>query len=387
MHGSVTSPGGTVEFVAEQEAGGWRSLLWRRRYLFMLVLLPTLVTALYYTVFAADQYESEAHLLVRSASDSGSGSSSGGLAQLLGGSAKGGDGSVAELADFLASHDAVVMLQKQVDLTTRFQRPEADALSRLRAKPTLEDLIRYFQRQVSVTIDAESGVATVRARSFRPRDSYIILNSLLALGEQRVNAMNRRMYGSILGSAQRQVAEAELNARNVERELAQFRTARGDIDPQGSGEAQTKMVTDLSQQLALARAQLGAVRTTIGTDNPQYQALSIRVASLRQQTGMEKSMLVGGDKSIASGLADYAELKLRQDFAAKRYAAAAGSLEKARDEALRQQLFVTRLVEPNMPEKALYPKKLKNVATVFALLMIFYGIGWLLLAGVREHAA
>jgi capsular polysaccharide transport system permease protein len=386
MHGSVTSPSET-EVVAQKRFDGWRGMLWRRRYLFMLVLLPTLVTALYYTVFAADQYEAEAHLLVRSASSSGPSSGGSGLAQLLGGSMKSGGGSVAELADFLESHDAVVMLQKQLDLTDRFQRPEADALSRLRANPTLEDLIRYFRRQATVTIDPESGVAKVRVRSFRPQDSYRILNSLLALGEQRVNAMNRRMYGSILDSAQRQVTAAELNGRDVERELAQFRTVRGDIDPQGTGEAQTKMVTDLSQQLALARAQLGAVRATIGTDNPQYQALRIRVASLEQQTGTEKSMLIGGEKSIAAGLADYSELKLKQDFAGKRYAAAAGALEKAREEALRQQLFVTRLVEPNMPEKALYPEKLKNIATVFALLMIIYGIGWLLLAGVREHAA
>ena len=374
-----------MDFAADQESGGWRGMLWRRRYLVMLVLLPTLITALYYTLFAADQYESEAHLLVRSASSSGS--SSGGLAQLLSGSAGKGGGSVAELADFLESHDAVVMLQKQVNLTDRFQRPEADALSRLRSNPTLEDLIRYFRRQVSVTIDVESGVATVRARSFQPQDSYVIINSLLALGEQRVNAMNRRMYASILGSAQRQVTDAETNGRDVERELARFRTVRGDIDPEGSGEAQNKMVIDLNQQLALARAQLGAVRATLGTDNPQYQALSTRVASLSQQTGVQQGRLIGGKGAIATGLADYSELKVRQDFAGKRYEAAAGSLEKARDEAMRQQLFVTRLVEPNMPEKALYPKKLKNIATVFALLMIIYGIGWLLLAGVREHAA
>lgn len=384
MHGSVTSPGDTVDFVAEREGGGWRSMLWKRRHLIMLVFLPTLVTALYYTIFAADQFESQAHLLVRSAGSSGS--SAGGLAQLLGGAGKSG-GNVAELADFLESHDAVVMLQQQVNLTQRYRRPEADVLSRLRANPTLEDLIRYFQRQVSVTIDVESGVATVRSRGFRPQDAYVIINSLLAIGERRVNTMNRRMYDSVVGSARRQLVDAETNGREVERELARFRDVRGDIDPQGSGEAQTKLVTELDQQLALARAQLGAVQSSIGTNNPQYRSLSSRVASLSGQVTAQKGRLIGGKGSIATGLADYAELKVRQDFAAKRYEAAAAGLEKARDEAMRQQLFVTRLVEPNMPEKALYPKKLKNIATVFAMLMIIYGIGWLLLAGVREHAA
>lgn len=364
----------------------WLSAIWARRYFVLLVVLPTLITGIYYAAFAADQYASEAHLLVRSSSSNGP--SSGGLAQLLGGAGgRSGGGSIAELADFLESHDAVAMLQHRIGLVDRFRRPEADVLSRLfYAQPTLEELTKYFRRQVTVTIDAESGIATVRTLSFRPDDSYAILDALLTLGEQRVNALNLRVNESVLGAARRQVTDAERNGRQVERELARFRNVQSDIDPQGSGEAQTKLVTDLNQQLALARAQLGAVQSTIGSNNPQYQALASRVRSLSQQVGAQESRLVGGERSIASGLADYAELKVRQDFAAKRYEVAAGGLERAREEAMRQQLFVTRLVEPNMPQKATYPKGLKNTATVFLLLMIVYGIGWLLLAGVREHA-
>lgn len=48
---------------------------------------------------------------------------------------------------------------------------------------------------------------------------------------------------------------------------------------------------------------------------------------------------------------------------------------------------MVRVVEPNLPVKALYPQRLKIVATVFFALALAYAIGWLILAGVREHAS
>lgn len=357
--------------------------LWARRHFLLLVILPTLLTGLYYAFVAADQYESEAHLLVR-ASDPGVPQVAG-LAQLLGGSSRAG-ATTAELANFLQSHDAVAQLERRVGLVERFQRPEADALSRLAgASPSAEDLLRYYRRQVDVVVDTQTGIGVVKVRSFRPDDTRAIIGGLLDAGEQRVNDMNLRVTEAVVGSARRQLAEAEVAGRQVEAELASFRRQRSDIDPQGSGEAQTQLVSELTGQLSLARSQANAVRATIGTDNPQYVALAARVAALEQQVARQDSRLVGGQGSIAAGLARFSELKVRQDFAAKRYQAAAGGLERAREEALRQQLFVTRLVEPNLPQEATHPKKLKNTATVFLLLTILYGVGWLLLSGVREH--
>jgi capsular polysaccharide transport system permease protein len=45
-----------------------------------------------------------------------------------------------------------------------------------------------------------------------------------------------------------------------------------------------------------------------------------------------------------------------------------------------------RVVEPNLPGKALHPQRLKITATVFFSLLLSYAVGWLILAGVREHA-
>ena len=44
-----------------------RAWLWARRWFLGMVVLPSLLVALYLFAYASDQYESEAHFLVRSA--------------------------------------------------------------------------------------------------------------------------------------------------------------------------------------------------------------------------------------------------------------------------------------------------------------------------------
>ena len=97
---------------------------------------------------------------------------------------------------------------------------------------------------------------------------------------------------------------------------------------------------------------------------------------------------MGGEGAVlARQLASFERLMLEREFADKQLASATASLETARLEAQRQQLFLSRIVEPNLAVYPLYPRKLTNVASIIVGLTIAYGIGWLLIVGMREHAA
>ena len=62
------------------------------------------------------------------------------------------------------------------------------------------------------------------------------------------------------------------------------------------------------------------------------------------------------------------------------------SLEQARVNAQRQQLFVTRVVQPTLAEIALYPRAALILISMFLVLSVLYGIGWMMVSGMREHA-
>ncbi|WP_156678429.1 lipopolysaccharide biosynthesis protein [Sphingomonas profundi] len=389
MHGIIT-PAPDREMLRRRRRPVARALAWARqkRMFLLLVVLPSLLVAGYYYLIASDQYESEAHFMVRAAESTPVAGT--GLGQVLS-AAAGPSQSQTEamsVADYMTSHDIVQSLQEKLDLVGRFRRPEADFFSRLHGDPvTPEKLLKFYSKQVKVRYRSDDGITTLEVRSFRPQDSYDIARTLLALGEQRVNALNVRSYNDALALARRQLREAEEGVARSQVALTRFRQSRGDIDPQGSGQAQIGLVSTLTQNLSAARAQLSAMTGVIRPDSPQYIATSRRVRALEAQVAAQSGRLAGGGTAIAADLGDYEDLRIRQEFAAKRYETAAASFEKAREQAQKQQLYVVRIVDANMPVKSLYPERGRIVLTVILGLLLVYAIGWLIIAGVREHAA
>jgi len=361
---------------------------WRNRWFAGVVLLPAALLASYLFLVASDQYVSEAHFLVRTAEPQampGIGVSQA-LSSVTGLSSA--QSEAMSVADYLTSHDAVRELRDHAELVQRFARADTDWISRLStANPTPERLLRYYRKQVDVDYNTETGITTLMVRSFRPKDSFELVRHLLQLGEKRVNDLNVRSYDDAIALSRRQLIEAEDDLARNQATMTQFRQSRRDINPEASGQAQLGLVNTLTAQLAAARAQLNSMNGLISSSAPQYRAVAARVAALAAQVAQQSGRLVGSPKSIAADVGGYEALKLRQEFLGKRYDAAATALQRAREQAIRQQLYVVRVVDANLPVKSLYPERWRILLTALVALLLIYSVGWLLVAGVREHAS
>ena len=356
------------------------------RFFLMLVVLPTALVAGYYYLIASNQYVSKADFVVRRADVS---ATSGGLGQLFGfnfgSSATAADAHI--VSDYLLSHDAVSRLRKEDGLVARFRREGVDLLSRLwSADPTPERLEKYYNKHVSIEQDTDTGISHLEVRAFTPQDSYAIASKLMLMGEQRINELNERTYRDQVTNAQNELDKANTALSQSQLALTGFRKQNQDINPEGSGQAQIGLVTQLTGNLVAARARQRAMQGVISSDSPQYRAISAQVAALEAQVAGQSNRIAGSGQSIASKLGDYEGLVIRRENSARRYTAVAAQYDQARAEAERKQIYLIRVVNANMPVKSLYPERGKIVLTVFFSLSLAYGIGWLLLAGIREHS-
>jgi capsular polysaccharide transport system permease protein len=184
MHGFMTPDPQASERDLDRRERAW-AWIRQRRWFLGLVVVPTLLVAIYLFAYASDQYESEAHFLVRS--------SSGTVTPQVGVSAalslvtgSPSQNEAMSVADYLTSHDAVATLAKTDNLVARFRRPGVDLLSRLWGDdPTPERLLRYYRKQVQVKYNTDTGITVIKVHSFRPQDSYDIAKRLIEIGEQR----------------------------------------------------------------------------------------------------------------------------------------------------------------------------------------------------------
>jgi capsular polysaccharide transport system permease protein len=363
-----------------------RGIVWENRVFFLIVVLPTLIAAAYLELIAADQYESSADFIVRR-SDSVASSSSVGqmLGFSIGAGATGPDAVLVQ--EYLLSHDAVARLAAKDDLVGVFRRPEADLLSRLwYAHPAPERLLAFYLRHVDVEGDEASGIMHLTVHSFRPEDSYRIAHQLLDMGEQQINAINDRTYKDNVASSQRELDKTRQQLAEIQSKLTTYRRSNQDVDPESTGRAQLTLVTGLTSSLVDAKARLQAMEGVISRNSPQYKALTGQVRALEAQIAGQSTKIAGPDHSVANRLSDYEQLVIQRDEVAKVYADAAVRLQAAQADAQRKQLYLIRVVQPNMPVKAEFPKRWQLIASIFAGLFFAYAIAWLLWAGVKEHS-
>ena len=367
-----------------------------RKPFFLLVILPSLLAGGYLYLVAATQYVSEARFVV---SSRGGGTDIG--AQIAGlrgiaGAALGGFGGGAasseatSIRDFLTSLDAVMRAQSHLDLISLWQRPEADPIARLwRSEPEL--LARYFNAMVNVSLDPMTNVTTLRVRSFRPEDSKALAEELLHSAEALVNRLSERARNATLQIAHQEAEGAERRVQESRAALVRFREQERELDSAGAVQSAVALRGQFEGMLAQARAELTERLKFMQPDNPALQATRNRIEALERQITAERSRhtegaSVSGEGVLSRQLAAFERLMLEREFADRQLASATASLEAARVEAQRQQIFLSRIAEPNLAVYPLYPRKLTNLASIFIGLAIAYGIGWLLIIGMREHA-
>ena len=358
----------------------------RRRGFQLFVLLPLLLAAIYFYGIAADQYVSEARATIRSR-DGGGGSSSP-LGELLGGGAlrQGADPGIA-VRDYLTSLDALRELREALDPVAIWRRPEADALARLWWEdPSAERLLWYYHRMVTATYEPSTGVLVLSVRAFRPEDSQAIAERLLEQAEALVNRLSERSRTDTLRLAREEVERAEARVIAAREALTVFRERQAALDPTREAAASLEAVTRLEALLAQTRAELQERLGFMRPDNPQIGVLRNRIESLEREIVEARRRITSGEGAIPQQLAAYERLQLEREFADRQLASAIGSLEAARIEAQRQQLFLARIVQPNLAEYPLHPRSALILVTMAVVLLAIYGVAWLIAAGIREHA-
>jgi capsular polysaccharide transport system permease protein len=357
------------------------------RWFGLLVVLPTLAVALYYGLIASPIYVSQSTFVIKSPSQKTTPTVSlANLVQTTGWSS--GQEQTKEVLQYIRSRSALRDLEAQTDVRARFSSSGTDFLSRF-PRPlgdsSFENFYRYYGSMVGADLDQDSGLAMVEVRAFTPRDAYDLNARLLNLSEALVNQLNQRAEGRGIAEAEERVGQAEERLRNARVALSAYRNQEQLIDPA----KQATGVLDVSNKLVGEQAALHAqldLLLRVAPRNPAIPAVRDRIIAVGREIAAQNGRAVGTPTGIASKLSTYEKLNVEQEFATQVLTAANTALEQARTEAQKQQFYLERVVEPNLPDESTLPHRLKRILVVFGVSLCLYFIGWMLIVGILEHA-
>jgi capsular polysaccharide transport system permease protein len=352
--------------------------------LFLLLAIPTALVCLYFAFLASDVYVCESQFVVRTPQRS---TPTLGSLFTTGGFGKAADDSET-VRDFILSRDALRALVENIHLDAGYADPSVDIFSRfggIDPERSFEALHRYYRRKVDVQTDTSSSVVTLTVRAFSARDAQAANRILLEKSEELVNRLNERGRQDLLRHARSEVEAAERRAQAAAHAVSTYRSAQSVVDPERQATSQLQQMSRLREELVATEAQLAQLKT-FTPQNPQIPAVANRVSILQQEIARENTRLTGGGQSsLSNKAAAFQHLALEADFATKQLASALASLESARSEAQRQQVYIERVAQPNLPDAAQEPKRLRSIAATILLGLAAWGILGMLLAAMREH--
>ena len=354
-----------------------------------IVGVPTLLGGVYYFAIASNLYASEVEFIVKGPTKDNANSLTGLLAS-VGGSAMGSENTYA-VNDYMMSRDVVRKLAAQDNLRAVLDRPEGDFVTRaggllVFGRRDFEALYRTYQRFVSVDLDTTTGISTLEVMAYRPQDAQNLARALVRLSEAKVNELNERERDDAVGSFEAQVKTIEQRISGLETQLTAYRVKRQMLDPLSASRGPLAIVAQMNLQLAELKAEL-VDKLRSAPHSPQIPVLRTRVRTLGRLIVEQRSKITGKSGSVAAAEGEYDRLQVQLTLSEKALASAFLSLQQARLEAQRQQLYLETITQPNLADYPLYPKRVASFATVVVTCLLAYGMAWLLVAGVREHAS
>lgn len=362
--------------------------LLRRHLVFLagLVFIPTAAVVAYIGFIASDIYVSESRFIVRSAAHS----DLTGLAALIQnqGMSRAADETYA-VTEYFRSRDAARVLVENHELKDVLSRPEADLLVRFPnfySKNTQESLYRHFRAMVTAHVDANTGLGLLAVEAFRPDDAQRIASVLLASAEALINRLNDRANRDALEYAQKMLDEAARKVSEIEQRITEYRRRERLIDAGQEATAAMEAIGRLSVELAQNRASLDQ-QVRLAPSAPSATALREGISALQKQVNELRSKIVGSDGAIATKMPEFELLLLQRELAAKGLGLAMLNLEKAKQTAQLQHLYLQTVAEPNLPDEASYPKRILLIAITIGISLFLF---WSLVSVYRivmEHQA
>jgi capsular polysaccharide transport system permease protein len=357
----------------------------RRRRLFLVAIIASLLAALYWSLVASDRYVSEAHIIVQRADLTSSTSVD--IGGLLGTAGSGNQTDQLLLRDHLLSVDMVKKLDANLNLRVHYSDAGRDPISRMWYEDaSIEWFHRHYLSRVSVEFDDLAGTLIIHAQAYDPKTAHAIVAMLVAEGERFMNVLAHNLAREQVAFLEKEVAEMRGRVVQTRQTLLQFQNREGLVSPQGTAENFAAIVNRLESQLTDLKTRRAAMLSYLTPQSPSMAELNQQIAAVDKQIKREKVRLTAPKgKALNRTVEEYQRLQLNAEFAFDVYRTALAALETGRIEATRTLKKVSVLQSPFEPQYPIKPRRVYNTAVFVLIALLIAGITHMLGTIIRDH--
>lgn len=354
-----------------------RDIVRRRRRNFMMllarlaafVLLPTLLTGIYFFRVATPLYATVSEFIIQQSE-----SSSSTFGSMFRGTQFATSQDSIAVQGYLQSRDAMLRLDRDLGFKAHFAQAFIDPLQRLDADATNEQAYKHYKRNVKIGYDPTEGIIKMEVIAADPATSEKFAEALIGYAEQQVDQLSARLREDQMQGARQSYEDAEARVTEAQGRVLALQEELGILDPITEGSALMSQISAFEIELQKKRLELQQLLDNAEPNQARVDGTTGDIARLEDLVAGLRSQLTqgGGDTASLAQITGRlriaeADLETRQLMLSQ----ALQQLETARIEANRQVRYLESSVAPVAPDEPTYPRAFENTVLAF---LIFGGI-------------
>lgn len=365
--------------------------LLKNRSVLGMIIIPFLIAAIYLFVFAANRYVSSSQVVVRQ-QESGQQAGMPGLAMLVGAVDPVSREDTLYLKEYIVSHDMLAVLESKLNWTAHYSGKWNDPLFYLSSSASSEEKLAFYQRMVTTNYDETTGLLQIDVQAFTSEYAEIVLKEILVQSERFVNEITRSMADEQLSFARRELMASAERYEDKQAELLAFQNEHNLFNAEVTAESMSQIVANLEAEIVKEKARLNGLKTRLAANAPQIRSQENKINALIKQLEAEQRKITSGDFKSAEDMLnlntiafEYRRLQVDLLVSEEFYKTSLAVVENAKLETIKNIRSLIAVVQPNLPEKAAYPRTIYNLITILIVLLLIYGITQFVLASIRDH--
>lgn len=328
-------------------------------------IIPMVASTVYYVFIASPRYASEVRFVLRSSApmlsrDRYSSSTVEPKAKIV--------QDTAVLLNYIDSPAMVQDLENKISVKNYFGSDEIDRLSRLAAGANQDDILKYWRKHYTASVNPKSGIVELEVTGYTAEKARDLLQLVLRLSEQQVNKLSSGMWDDLLRGTQQDVDDAMREVGDLRGKLRDIQNASGIFDLDLSAQRLSAVLTGVEANIADLESRRSALIQTVGRGSPQLSEIERRLDGLKGEAERLRDSAAGGQKDSLSGYASAFEnaqlnLKLGED----KLKSAILDLEKVKLVSSLQLVYVDNFTQPTLPDFPKYPNLALKIFFAFLI--------------------
>ena len=334
-------------------------MIWRRKWLIVVITILAAVVSVVYALMQPNKYSATSSVLPISSSSSSLLSQYAGLASLAGVTLPGASSSdpSVKIQAILNSRELAVKVIDTLDLVPKIlKNPD-----KVKDMTPLAAAVEAYQKKVfSVSVDAKTSLIKVSAKTENPELSAQIVNTAIDLLQKDLSGRVLTSSGRNIVSLQQQVDDQEKKVRDLQNQMMAYQKKYKLVAPEAQSQQGLDMYKSLIQQKITLEIEISSMQSALSADNPKITQAQAQLAAIQKQIDNYEKTGAGVGPSLTEApkaLMDYANLQAELELATKLYGGLVSSLETLQLQNATDQVFV-EVIDPAVPpEKKSEPSR------------------------------